>query len=189
MVDCCSCGYLDPSSVCVLYDIPVVDADVSTACAGYAFVSCWRVRVAFKEVEESDVGCNVHYRFSCVAAGPGWLCTLYDCAAGCFLYWTLLRFDALDLCWRRHDAGRVLGSYQENILTPLFSFKVVSLKNKRKPSFSLSYLKPVDLLVLAVWAVSLFVPDPLDFATLGLPVVEGLLGAVYLIVRSHRAKQ
>lgn len=58
-------------------------------------------------------------------------------------------------------------------------------KLKKKKGFSLDNLNFVDWLIICFFVVLLFVPDPVDFLTLGLPILESIIVLGFTIVRSH----
>lgn len=60
-------------------------------------------------------------------------------------------------------------------------------KAKKKNSFSLSNLNIGDWLIMVLIVVLIFVPDPLDFLTVGLPVIESIALAVFAVVRSLKS--
>ena len=58
---------------------------------------------------------------------------------------------------------------------------------KTKKGFSLSNLSVTDWLIMAFIAVLILLPDPIDFLTLGLPVVESIALLVFAVVRSVKS--
>jgi len=60
-------------------------------------------------------------------------------------------------------------------------------KAKKKNSFSLSNLNIGDWLIMVLIVVLIFVSDPLDFLTVGLPVIESIALAVFAVVRSLKS--
>jgi hypothetical protein len=55
----------------------------------------------------------------------------------------------------------------------------------KKSGFSLKNLSIIDWLVILFFAALLFVPDPIDFLTAGLPVLEGIIVVMVTVIESR----
>ena len=63
---------------------------------------------------------------------------------------------------------------------------MVKKKSTKNKGIILWHFSVVDLIVFGVIGVLVVVPDPVDFLTFGLPVIESLTGLIYVVARAQQ---